>query len=70
MSKNKAAPLTNEQKIIEFARTPSWRAKQAAQPFAFDMDDFLASKRDDPSAAFTEWPSEADEKAYRKLKLR
>jgi hypothetical protein len=67
MSKSKAAALTNEQKIKNL-RAAIIEGEASGPTVAFDMNDFLTSKRDDPFAAFTEWSSEADEKAYRKLK--
>jgi hypothetical protein len=67
MSKDKAAALTNEQKIKNL-RAAIKEGEASGPAVAFDMDEFLASKRGDPFGMFTEWSSETDETAYRKLK--
>ena len=67
MSKNKTPALTNEQKIKNL-RAAIIEGEASGPAVAFDMKKFLTSKRDDPFAVFTEWSSEADEKAFGKLK--
>lgn len=67
MSKNIAAPLTNEQKIKNL-RAAIIEGEASGPAVAFDLDEFLASRRDDPFAVFTEWSSEADKRVYHKLK--
>ena len=67
MSKNIAAALTNEQKI-ENLRAAIIEGEKSGPAIAFDMKEFLKSKRDDPFAVFTEWSNEVDEKAYSNLK--
>lgn len=67
MSKNKAAAPTNEQRIKNL-RAAIIEGEASGPAVDFDMKEFLASKRDDPFAVFTEWSSDADEKAYKSLK--
>jgi hypothetical protein len=63
MSKNKATPLTKEQKIKNL-RAAIIEGEASGPATAFNMDEFIASKRENPFATFTEWSSEADEKAH------
>jgi hypothetical protein len=63
MSKNNAAVLTNEQRIKNL-RAAIIEGEASGPATAFDMDEFLASKREDPFGTFTEWSGEADEKVY------
>jgi hypothetical protein len=67
MAKNKTPTLNNEQKIKNL-RAAIMEGETSGSATAFDVNDFLASKQDDPFALFTEWSSDADEKAYNKLK--
>jgi Bacterial antitoxin of ParD toxin-antitoxin type II system and RHH len=67
MSKNKAAAPTQEQKIKNL-RSAIMEGEASGPATAFNMDEFLASKRENPFAAFTEWSSEAEERAYSRLR--
>jgi hypothetical protein len=67
MSKNKAAATTNKQRIKNL-RVAISEGEASGPAVEFDMEEFLSSKREDPFAVFTEWSSDADEKAYNELK--
>ena len=67
MAKNKIPTLTNKQKIKNL-RVAIIEGEASGPATAFDVNGFLAHKRDDPFALFTEWSSDADEKAYNKMK--
>jgi Arc/MetJ-type ribon-helix-helix transcriptional regulator len=53
MSKDKAAALTNEQKI-RYLRAAIIEGEASGPATAFDMNDFLASNRDNHFTVFTE----------------
>ena len=60
MSKNKTPALTNEQKIKNL-RAAIVEGEASGPATAFDINDFLSTKRDKPFTVFAEGSSAADE---------